>query len=58
MEDLIIKVKGKEYKVKVEEVSGKVKVYFGNEVYELDAKSDIEPLFVDIIKEEEKSDDE
>lgn len=58
MEDLIIKVKGKEYKVKVEEVNGKVKVYFGNEVYELDAKSDIEPLFVDIIKEEEKSDDE
>ena len=53
MEDLIIKVKGKEYKVKVEEVNGKVKVYFGNEVYELDAKSDIEPLFVDIIKEEE-----
>ncbi len=54
MEELIIKVKGKEYKVKVEEINGKVKVYCGNDVYELDTKSDIEPLFADVIKEEEK----
>ena len=58
MEELIIKVKGKEYKVKIEEINGKVKVYFGNEVYELDAKSDIEPFFADSIKGEEKSDDD
>ena len=54
MEELTIKVKGKEYKVKVEEINGKVKVYCGNDVYEIDTKSDIEPLFVDTIKEEEK----
>src|SRR3989338_1953239 len=47
MEEIIIKVKGKEYKVKV-------KVYCGNDVYEIDSKSEIEPLFADIIKEEEK----
>ena len=57
MEDLIIKVKGKEYKVKVEEINGKVKVYCGNDVYEIDAKSDIEPLFADVIKREEKADE-
>ena len=57
MEELIIKVKGKEYKVKVEEINGKVKVYCGNDVYEIDTKSDIEPLFVDEIKEEEKVDE-
>ena len=56
MEDIIIKVNGKEYKVKIEETNGKVKVYFGNEVYHVDAKSDIEPLFADSIigKEEVK----
>ncbi|MBS3103262.1 biotin/lipoyl-binding protein [Candidatus Woesearchaeota archaeon] len=53
MEEIIIKVKGKEYKVRVEEKGGKVKVYCGNDVYEIDSKSEIEPLFADIIKEEE-----
>ena len=49
MEEFKINVKGKEYKVKIEETDGKVKVYFGNEVYEVDTKSDIEPLFADSI---------
>ena len=55
MEEIIIKVEGKEYKVKVEETEqGKIKVYCGNDVYEVDAKSEIEPVFADAIKEEEK----
>jgi len=53
MEEIIIKVKGKEYKVKVEETEqGKVKVHFGNNVYEVDTKSDIQPLFADTLKED------
>jgi|ETNmetMinimDraft_2_1059921.scaffolds.fasta_scaffold35688_2 biotin carboxyl carrier protein len=58
MEDIIINVKGKKYKVKIEETNGKVKVHFGDEVYEVDAKSDIEPLFADSIISEEKTGDE
>lgn len=58
MEDIIIKVKGKEYKVKVEETNGKVKVHIGRDMYEVDTKSDIEPLFADIIKEENIDDDQ
>ena len=57
MEDIKIKVKGKEYKVKIEETNGKVKVYFGNDVYEVDAKSDIEPLFADSIIGQEEIED-
>jgi glutaconyl-CoA/methylmalonyl-CoA decarboxylase subunit gamma len=49
MEEIKIKVKGKEYKVKIEETDGKVKVFLGDETYEVDAKSDIEPLFADSI---------
>ncbi|MBR9706267.1 biotin/lipoyl-binding protein [Candidatus Pacearchaeota archaeon] len=42
MEELTIKVDGKEYKVKVEESSnGKIKVYHDNEVYEVETKGDI-----------------
>lgn len=52
MEELIVKVKGKEYKVKVEETNdGRIKVYCGSDVYELDGKSEIEPLFADMVKE-------
>jgi len=57
MEEIKIKVKGKEYKVKIEETNGKVKVYFGNEVYEVDTKSDIEPLFADSIIGKEEAED-
>lgn len=49
MEEIIIKVKGKEYKVKIEEINGKIKVHCGKDVYEVDTKSDIEPLFADSI---------
>jgi len=55
MEEIRIKVKGKEYKVRVEETKeGKIKVYYGKNVYEVDTKSEIEPLFAETIKEEEK----
>ena len=54
MKEIIIKVKGKEYKVKVEEINGKVKFYCGKDVYEVDTKSDIEPLFADSIIEKDE----
>lgn len=42
MEELTIKVDGKEYKVKIEESSnGKIKVYHEGEVYEVETKGDI-----------------
>ncbi len=43
MEELIIKVNGREYKVAVEEAEGgKIKVYCGNDVYDIEAKSESE----------------
>lgn len=43
MEELIIKVNGKEYKVTVEETEdGRIKVYCGNDVYEVEARSESE----------------
>lgn len=43
MEDIIVKVNGKEYKVGVEEVeSGKIKVNFEGKSYEVETKADIE----------------
>ena len=42
MQDLKVKIDGKEYKVKVEELdSGKLKVYFNGETFEVETKSDI-----------------
>ncbi len=42
MQDLKVKIDGKEYKVKVEETdSGKLKVYFDGETFEVETKSDI-----------------
>jgi|SRR3989339_2161857 len=39
MEEIIVKVDGKEYKVKVEETpEGKLKIYCGGDVYEVEAK--------------------
>lgn len=41
MEEIIIKVNGKEYKVAVEETEeGRIKVYCGNDVYEVETKSE------------------
>jgi glutaconyl-CoA/methylmalonyl-CoA decarboxylase subunit gamma len=43
MQDLKVKIDGKEYNVKVEELdSGKLKVYFDGETFEVETKSDIE----------------
>ncbi len=42
MQDLKVKIDGKEYSVKVEELdSGKLKVYFNGETFEVETKSDI-----------------
>ena len=39
MEELIVKVDGKDYKVKVEETpEGKLKIYCGGDIYEVEAK--------------------
>ena len=43
MEELIIKIDGKEHKVKVKETNeGKLKVYLGDEIFEVETKQDIE----------------
>ena len=44
MEELVVKVDGKEYKVFVEETQeGKILVHCGNDVYEVETKKDIAP---------------
>jgi len=59
MEDLIINIDGKEYKVKVEETSdGKIRVYHDKDVYEVETKSDInKELFEDSCDENVKGED-
>lgn len=54
MQDLKVNIDGKEYSVKVEELdSGKLKVYFNSETFEVETKSDIEKeLFEEIEKKE------
>jgi len=43
MEELVVKVDGKEYKVFVEETEeGKILVHCGNDVYEVETKKDVE----------------
>ncbi len=45
MEELIIKVDGKEYKVKVEKtINGKIKVHHEGETYEVETKAEVEPI--------------
>ena len=52
MEEIIVKVDGKEYKVKVEETEdGKVKVYCGKDIYEVETKPKI---LSDLEKEDQK----
>ena len=50
MEELTIKIDGKEHKVKVEETAnGKIKVYHDKEVYEVETEEDIgKEIFEDI----------
>ena len=44
MEELVVKVDGKEYKVFLEETQeGKILVHCGNDVYEVETKKDIAP---------------
>ncbi|MBS3098313.1 biotin/lipoyl-binding protein [Candidatus Woesearchaeota archaeon] len=51
MEDLIIKVDGKEYNVKVEETEdGKIRVHCGGDVYEVETKSNVQSEVTEEIK--------
>ena len=48
MEELVVKVDGKEYKVIVEETEeGKILVHCGNDVYEVETKKDAEPSAIE-----------
>jgi len=48
MEDLTIKVDGKEYKVKVEETNnGKIRVHHEGKTYEVETRTDIEPAIIE-----------
>ena len=48
MEELVVKVDGKEYKVFVEETEeGKTLVHCGNDVYEVETKKDVEPSAIE-----------
>ena len=52
MEELIVKVDGKEYNVKVEETEdGRLRVHCGEDVYEVETKEPIEPEATKSIKE-------
>ena len=48
MEELVVKVDGKEYKVFVEETEqGKILVHCGGDVYEVETKKDAEPSVIE-----------
>ena len=48
MEELVVKVDGKEYKVHVEETEeGKILVHCGSDVYEVETKKDAEPSAIE-----------
>lgn len=52
MQDLKVNIDGKEYNVKVEEIdSGKLKVYFDGEIFEVETKSDIEKQLFEEVEE-------
>ena len=51
MDELVIKVEGKEYRVTVEETeSGKVRVHCGKDVYDLETHKDSDILYPDQVK--------
>ena len=57
MQDLKVNIDGKEYNVKVEELdSGKLKVYFDGETFEVETKSDIEKQLFEETEEQGSSD--
>jgi len=52
MQDLKVNIDGKEHVVKVEELdSGKLKVYFNGETFEVETKSDIEKQLFEEVEE-------
>lgn len=56
MQDLKVNIDGKEYDVKVEELdSGKLKVYFNGETFEVETRSDIEKQLLEEVGEKEAS---
>jgi len=57
MQDLKVNIDGKEYTVKVEELdSGKLKVYFNGETFEVETKSDIAKELFEDTEEKESTD--
>ena len=58
MEELIVKVDGKEYKVFVEETEeGKILVHCGNDVYEVEAKKDAESSAIERLQKNKSEGD-
>ena len=58
MEEIIVTIDGKEYKVKVEEAdNGKLNVYCDNEVYEVEAKEPISKQLSEEIEKKESGSD-
>jgi len=56
MEEIIVKVDGKDYKVFVEETEeGKILVHCGNDVYEVETKKDAEPSAIEKLKSKQAS---
>lgn len=56
MEEIVVKVDGKEHRVKIEEeAEGKIKVHCEGEVYEVETKADIEPVIKDEIEKKESA---
>ena len=56
MEELVVKVDGKEYKVVVEETEeGKILVHCGGDVYEVETKKDAEPSAIERLHKKESS---
>ena len=57
MEELVVKVDGKEYKVFVEESEeGKILVHCGGDVYEVETKKDVETTAIDRLHKKHTSD--
>ena len=58
MEELTVKVDGKEYQVFVEETEdGRILVHCGNDVYEVETKKDAEPSAIERLQKKESGAD-
>ncbi len=58
MEELVVKVDGKEYKVFVEETEeGKILVHCGADVYEVETKKDAEPSAIERLHRKETTEE-